>query len=445
MRSSKSVLTGLGFSVAELIQLSSCVPGAQLFSDPSISIPEAPPAQQFGLHGNPKPDIYHSPARQRHHYRLHGHGMGYETVNTIFSGVYPVLNLTWLGHKSQEFVAFIDTGSADTWAISDKFQCLDISTRVPLPQASCAFGPGFNPALGYFTNITTQEFSIGYFPENETLEGSMGYAPLRLGGLTVPKQEVALVTEAAWAGDGTSEGLVGLAYPSITSASYRGNGSAATYDPVFTTMVKEKIVDHAVFTLALDRVPRDTSPSAPAGLMAFGGLVPSSYYYPPFTTVPIEETPGITGLSFYTITSELIYSRKNGTIGSGGSYQYIVDSGTAPNFIPSAAAADLNEQFLPPAVFNETLGYWTVDCNAKAPFAAYKIGGKVMPMNPKDMIVRSLNGLQGYEDVCFSAFADGGLPGNGNVFLIGEVWQLSYVVAYDQGRSQMHFANRKPY
>jgi len=367
-------------------------------------------------------------------------------VNTIFSGVYPVLNLTWLGRKSQEFASFIDTGSSDTWAVSNNFQCLDINTKVPLPQSACAFGELYDPALGSFTNITSQEFSIGYFPENETLQGSMGYAPLSIGGLTVPKQEVALVTESAWAGDGTSSSLIGFAYPSITSATYRSNGSDVIYDPIFTTMVKEGIVDDAVFTLAIDRVPRDTSPSAPAGMMALGGLVSSDYYYPPFTSVPIEVTAasGLTELSWYTTTHELIYGLKNGTIVSGGTYQSIVDCGTAPNFVPSAAAADINDQFSPPAVYNETLGYWTVDCSAKAPFAAYKIGGKIMPMDPKDMIVRSLNGLPGYEDVCFSAFADGGDP-SVDVMIIGEVWQRGYVVAYDVGRTMLHFASRRPY
>ena len=433
---------GLGITVVQFIQQTSCMP-LQLFSDATVSISEAPSTHQVSLSGNPNRNIFSSPARQRHHSICTG--KGYETVNTIYSGVYPVLNLTWLGEKPQEFVAFIDTGSSDTWVISNDFQCLDISTMDPEPQSTCQFGTLYDPAVGSFQNITSLEFSIAYFPENETLDGSMGFAPLQLGGLTVPKQEVALVTESAWAGDGTSSALVGFAYPAVTSASYRSNGSQAIYDPVFTTMVKEKIVDDAVFTLALDRVPPNTSPSAPAGVMAFGGLVSPRYYYPPFTTVPIEETPGITGLSFYTISHELIYSRKNGTTYSGGTYQSIVDSGTAPNFIPSDQAADINEQFTPAAVYNETLGYWTVDCDAVAPYAAYKIGGKVMPMDPRDMIVRSLNGLEGFENVCFSAFADGGPPGNDTVYIIGEVWQLSYVVAYDQGRSQMHFANRRPY
>lgn len=442
MHFSKTALTGFEVTVAHLIQQTSCSP-SQLFSDRSVSISEAPSSHQVALSGHPNPDIFSSPARQRHH--LICTGEGYETVNTIYSGVYPVLNLTWLGQESQEFVAFIDTGSSDTWVISKDFQCLDISTMDPESQSACQFGTLYDPALGSFENITSQEFSIAYFPENETLEGSMGYAPLQLGGLTVPKQEVALVTESAWAGDGTSSALVGFAYPAVTSASYRSNGSQAIYDPVFTTMAKEKIVDNAVFTLALNRVPPNTSPSAPAGLMAFGGLVPSTYYYPPFTTVSIEETAGIKGLSFYTISHELIYNRKNGTTYSGGTYQSIIDSGTAPNFIPSDQAADINEQFSPAAVYNETLGYWTVDCDATAPYAAYKIGGVVMPMNPTDMIVRSLNGLEGFENICFSAFADGGPPGNDTVYIIGEVWQLSYVVAYDQGRNQMHFANRRPY
>jgi len=298
-----------GFVVALVVRPAFCSPApAQQFSNPAIAISEAPSTQQFGLSANPHPDIFSSPARARfQHFKNHGnHGKGSETVNTIFSGVYPVLNVTFLGKEPQDFVAFIDTGSADTWAISKDFQCLDIETKVPRPQSACAFGTGFNPALGSFTNITDQEFSIGYFPENETLQGSMGYSPLKLGGLTVPKQEVAIVTEAAWAGDGTTAGLLGMAYPILTSASYRSNGSQAEYDPVFTTMVKEGIVKDAVFTLALDRVPQGYSTSAPAGTMAFGGLVSPRYYYPPFTSVPIELSAGVPGteLSWYSVTHE---------------------------------------------------------------------------------------------------------------------------------------------
>lgn len=447
MRFSQSCFAG-GLSITSVIQLSLCSPTTtHLFSDRDISIAEAPSAQQFGLTSNPKPNVLNSPSRQRfHHSQNHHHnGKGSETVNTIFDGVYPVMNLTWLGKKSQDFVCFIDTGSADTWVVSNEFKCLDPVTNAVLDQSACAFGPVYDPAEGSFTNITSQEFLISYFPEAEALNGSMGYAPLSLGGLKVPQQEVALVDSVYWEGDGTSSGLLGFGYPAITSSSYRSNGSQAVYDPIFTTMVKEGIVKDAVFTLALDRVPIGTSTSAPAGTMALGGLVSSDYYVPPFTSVPNEKLllePD--AFTWYITTHELLYGLKNGTIVSGGTYQSIIDSGTAPNFIPSAAAADLNNQFSPPGVYNATLGYWTVDCDAKAPYAAYKIGGKTMPMDPRDMIVRSLNGLPGYENVCFSAFGDGGDPSD-SVMIIGEVWQRSYVVAYDIGRTMLHIADRRPY
>ena len=113
--------------------------------------------------------------------------------------------------------------------------------------------------------------------------------------------------------------------------------------------------------------------------------------------------------------------------------------------MPAAAAEEMNAQFTPDGLYNATLGYLTVDCDAKAPFAAFIIGGKTMRMDPQDMIVRSLNGLPGYEDVCFSAFADGGGPPGVALFVVGEVWQRSYVVAYDQGRTMLHFAPRRLY
>lgn len=389
-----------------------------------------------------------------------------ETVNTIFSDIYPVANLTWgnapgvdAGVPAQQFISFLDTGSSDTWVVTSALECVEIGSETPLGDASaCEFGNLYNLTQGQWTNMTDLAFNIEYFPELEILRGDMAYAPVSLAGLTVAQQEVALVDYAAWSGDGHSSGLLGLAYPSITSATNRTTGRGVEYKPLFTNMVEQGLVADAVFTIALDQVPQNYSVLAPAGVMAVGGLVSDEYWVGDWTSVDIEATEHIgdsSELTWYTTTHEFVYgpansssSSNNGSsevVVSGGTFQSIVDCGTAPNFVPSRAAAGVNALFEPAAVYNETLGYWTVDCDARAPYAAYVIGGVAMPMRAENMVMRSLNGLQGYEDVCFSAFADGGNPLVDGPMIIGEVWQLGYVVAYDQGNQMMHFAERSSY
>lgn len=86
------------------------------FSTPGFNIQEAAASQQLQLSPHPHPNVLISPVRERHARKTKGKGgkssgKGYETVNTLFAGVYPVLNVTWVGpKKNQDFVSFIDTG-----------------------------------------------------------------------------------------------------------------------------------------------------------------------------------------------------------------------------------------------------------------------------------------------------------------------------------------------
>lgn len=445
-------LLSLGLLFASL--LPSLSAGAASFRRDNVALAVAPEENHIAISKVSQRTLtsLQSPARARiAAARKRGEPTGLEDINTIFSGVYPVANLTWgnapgVAGPEQQFISFLDTGSADTWVVTSALECVEIGSETPEAASACGFGNQYNLTQGAWTNLTHLSFDIRYFPEQEVLRGDMALAPVTLGGITVPQQEVALVRYAAWEGDGHSSGLVGLAYPAVTSATNRTSGEAAEYSPLFTSMVRDGLVADAVFTLALDAVPQDYPVLAPAGMLALGGLVPESYWVGNFTSVDIEATgnsgDNTTALTWYTTTLEFVYGVRNGSVVSGGVFQSIVDCGTAPNFVPTTAAAAINAQFDPPAVYNETLGYWTVDCNATAPYAAYVIGGVEMPMRPDNMIVRSLNGLPGYEDVCFSAFADGGNPQEDGPMIIGEVWQLGYVIAYDQGNQMIHFAER---
>jgi hypothetical protein len=138
---------------------------------------------------------------------------------------------------TETFELIVDTGSSDTWVVETGFTCTDLSTGktttegrflLELPQSSwngiyrallifylpayCDFGPYYTKS-STFTAISGETFSIEY-GDGEYLTGIMGTEEVTVAGITVD-QEVALVTAAAWEGDGTTSGLMGLAYPAL--------------------------------------------------------------------------------------------------------------------------------------------------------------------------------------------------------------------------------------
>ena len=113
---------------------------------------------------------------------------------------------------TETFESIVDTGSSDTWLVETGFSCANISNSAPLSEADCNFGPTYN-VTDTFTEIPDENFNITY-GDGEFLTGIMGYEDVTLAGIKV-RTEVALVNYAAWQGDGTTSGLIGLAYPAM--------------------------------------------------------------------------------------------------------------------------------------------------------------------------------------------------------------------------------------
>jgi len=113
---------------------------------------------------------------------------------------------------TQTFEVIVDTGSSDTWLVESGFTCEDISTGATITEADCDFGPTFTVDSS-FSKISGVNFNITY-GDGEFLSGIFGTENVTLAGIEV-KQQVALVNLAAWEGDSTTSGLVGLAYPAM--------------------------------------------------------------------------------------------------------------------------------------------------------------------------------------------------------------------------------------
>jgi aspergillopepsin I len=158
-----------------------------------------------------------------------------------------------------------------------------------------------------------------------------------------------------------------LAYPAITSA-FDSSGERTPYDPFFTSAYKENLTA-PTFSLALMR-------GQSGGYIAFGGLPPVQGVNGSFANTKIEILSGASDLgnelAFYTITPDAIaYSGSQ----KSNNDQYIVDSGTTLNYMPSTVAKAINAAYSPKATLDSQNQVYTVDCKATPPKFGVTIGG----------------------------------------------------------------------
>lgn len=362
--------------------------------------------------------------------------------------------LASLGAGGETFDVVIDTGSSDTWLVSSQFTCVDPHDSAVIDESECAFGSTYSLS-STAKQIPNRNFNISY-ADGERLNGEMITEDLTFAGLTLKNQTMGLVTVAGWHGDGTSSGLVGLAYASLTNQ-YSGSNPSADiagfsipYNPLLTSMFVENITA-PIFSIALDR---DVSHSAQAagGVLAVGGIpnIPrgSSWATANISIVGVDSITGQPEYRFYAIkvdgwavsknwnaSFDIAMSgnpRKTPLLGAP-TYNVIVDSGTTLIYAPTNVAASLAAAFNPPAVFSSSVGLYTVACNATVPLFGVTISKKVFYINPLDLIIDTRQGF------CVMGVQDNG----GGLTIIGDTFMRNVLTVFDVGAAQIRFSARK--
>ncbi|KAI4087802.1 MAG: hypothetical protein LQ344_006558 [Seirophora lacunosa] len=337
---------------------------------------------------------------------------------------------------TETFKVVVDTGSADTWLIEEGFTCVDVYDGLVYPEAKCAFGPPYKPSTT-FTEVPGENFNISYL-DGEALTGTLGRDVVTLGGVTVKDQTFGVVNYAAWNGDNSTSGLLGLAFPNITSA-YSGTdpkldseANAVPYNPLFTNMYTQGLVA-PLFSLAISRNSTD------GGLLALGGLPPVKHD-PYFACTPfqirtrvgqVNSTPPV--YQYYYINVDGL---EHGNITDKVSTLASVDSGTSLIFLPSPLAYAVNQQFEPPAFFDRFRGEYVVDCEAKAPRFGVNIANHTFYVNPKDLIIQTQDGA------CITGITGAAF---GHSSVLGDVFMRNVLAVFDVGASEMRFAARENY
>jgi hypothetical protein len=180
----------------------------------------------------------------------------------------------------QSFLVELELGSSDTWVVQMGFECINRTDNFILPQSACTYGNKTYHISPTFSQIPDQNFGVFY--RAGIANGIMAYESVTIAGINLPKQKVGIVSSTTNQGDGINSGLVGLAYPSITSA-HPGRTSDNTtflynripYDPPIFNMATSGLIK-PFFSIAIERTPYAHS-TGPGGFFAIGEIAPVSH------------------------------------------------------------------------------------------------------------------------------------------------------------------------
>lgn len=194
----------------------------------------------------------------------------FQNISSV--GAYATQYAIQCGWDGRPVWLLFDTGSSDTWAAKSDFECVDSVGNIH-DQAACGFGSSLVDDFGE-GGIDDLHFFLKY-GSGEKISGPMGYSELSCGGVSVSKQQVGLANSTYWRGNNATVGILGLAYPSITSAYYGAIGdeatwNAITYTPFLTNAIIQGGLD-PVFSVALSKNSSD-------GILAWGGLPPMDWH-----------------------------------------------------------------------------------------------------------------------------------------------------------------------
>ncbi|KAJ5113349.1 hypothetical protein N7456_001883 [Penicillium angulare] len=348
---------------------------------------------------------------------------------------------------NQTFQLLLDTGSSDTYVMEEGFTCVGSDNMIE-SRDQCQYSNRTYHESETYRQIPGQIFGIKYGAG--TASGRMAYEQVTMGNTTVLSQKVGIANVSQPMGDYISSGLVGLAYPALTSAhpsNHTGNSTTywrdrLVYSPLLNTMAEQGQID-PYFSLALAHTPQNASTSF-GGYITLGGLPPVKHSSH-FSTVPVEitsqlplwYTSGKKTLSYWSLTVEnaTYGSSANNLTTNSTSFQVFVDSGNDKSYLPVELADAINARFDPPAT-KDSSGLYIVDCNAKSPEFGLTIGDQTFFHNGSDLIYKTSDGP------CVSAVgsSESASVDGLNFNIIGVPLLKNVVAVFDFGKDQMRFA-----
>ncbi|KEF52535.1 uncharacterized protein A1O9_11377 [Exophiala aquamarina CBS 119918] len=360
----------------------------------------------------------------------------------------------------QTFQVFIDTGSSDTWVVRNDFTCFDRTSGLKLPQKSCNYGPAsYDPINSASYELIPDEiFGIQY--GDGMSSGVMAYENITLAGLSI-RQKVGIINASSPMGDGVNVGVLGLGYPSLTSAHPGPSQDNETfwynrlpYEPLIFNMSEQGLID-PYFSLAIARTSQNETIGF-GGYLTLGGLAPANHS-DKWATVPVEIhetipanfTSGERVISYWTTTVNGFRYGPATPVGGGSQndaknlttddtrFQVFFDNGNYLTFLPEKIVAPINALFDPPAIWNDELSIYVVQCDAVAPAFGITLDNQTFFHDGRDLVYQTEAGI------CISNLVPSETISIGDITLhiIGAGFYKNVLSVFDFGKNEMRFAS----
>ncbi|WVF69100.1 hypothetical protein IAT40_003874 [Kwoniella sp. CBS 6097] len=402
--------------------------------------------------------------------------------------------------NGQEYNLILDSGSSDLWVPTQNFTCYNAS-QVEVPLSQCAFGDNYldpSTLLPLPEGTGPHHFNQTY-GSGDTIYGNAGLANVTIGGIAVNNQEIVAAAGGYWAhADSFNDGIIGFAGP-LTQGMFAGSiddgaedapGRRVFYENWLMRAVREKAFE-PYFSLTLNRATRQqeqsTGPTQDLGQLTLGGLpdiplsdisvtVPNLIMPLPKKLAPASQDGNTTDTSNPTNgtvisdTSEC-YIPQNCTVGhvQGASKWWavpvtswnfpgsdklnasavydavtILDSGTGLMTLPNDVAEGVAAAFDPPGIFNSTISFYTVDCNATAPDFSVTIADVTFTVDKKDLIYAG--GSEYLEPgQCASSIVGSAAIGGLQLNLLGDKFLSNVVATHNLETQEITITQRPAY
>jgi len=302
-----------------------------------------------------------------------------------------------LGTPNQPFDVIFDTGSSDLWVASSN--CEDCGRHNKYVAADSST---------YVANGT--EFYIMY--GSGPVSGYQSIDSLNFGGLVIPDQEFAEITDVSGLGlaytIGKFDGILGLAFPVL---------SVNDVPTPFQNLVEAGQLDDNVFAFYLGNSRMDK------GELTLGGVNPA-YFTGDITWVPL-----LTATYWQITLSDFVIDGES-FVGVGET-KAIVDSGTSIMTGPSNEVKKIADA-LGAKEFIE--GEYLIKCDYSLPDMEFTIDGNVYTLSPEEYLIPD-------GDFCLLGIMALDIPEpTGPLWILGDNFMRKYYTIFDYGNERVGFA-----